>query len=281
MEPASLPGAAGAARAAGTALSGMSVSGGSVGAARRLRIQRPMPPPTARRRSRTPATRQTGHVAAEAREIHARAGGSQQDVGDRRQQRGERRHAERAPSRRAARIAVTKAARPAMFMVTKNITMMAGMNQSTGAWVRIRANHSRCTASTSRRPVRPAFVHSLDFPLEKRPPVRTIAPPHEPPPAKSRVRQPRMPEGAGGLRTHHHAAARRGLPGRARLRDRGRGRREHLRLHRLRRGRIAGRDRRGAGAQRQGDRHRLPGCAARTHPRTPSEGAQGHRPARL
>src|SRR5437764_3540092 len=76
---------------------------------------------------------------------------------------------------------------------------------------------------------------------------------------ENKLRLPRLPEGAGRQRTHHHAVARGGLRacpwacrGRPCLR-------QHLRLPRQRAGGVAWRHRRGAGPERQGDRDRLHG----------------------
>ncbi len=100
--------------------------------------------------------------------------------------------------------------------------------------------------------------------------------------AARRVRLARLPEGAGRLRADPHPAARRGLRGRAELRGRRSGRRQHLRLHRRRGGGVARRDRRGAGRERQGHRHRLPRRQGRRRVRAQSASARAgrHRPAR-
>ena len=65
----------------------------------------------------------------------------------------------------------------------------------------------------------------------------------------------------------------------AKLRRRRRGDRQHLRLPRQRQGRVARRDRRGDGRERQGHRHRLHGRRARGDPRPLPGRARGHRPA--
>ena len=102
-----------------------------------------------------------------------------------------------------------------------------------------------------------------------------------PPRPQGRIRQPRLPQGARRLRAHPHPAALRGLRGRPGLRLRGPRGGQHLRLHRFRDRRIFGRDRRGAGAERPSDRHRLPRRRSETHPRPSSPRAQGDGPARL
>ena len=81
-------------------------------------------------------------------------------------------------------------------------------------------------------------------------------------------------------RAHPHAAARRGLRDRARLRRRRRRPGQHLRLPRQRQGREPRRDRRGHRRERPGHRHRLPrrrgqACIRERHP----ERARRHRPA--
>ncbi len=75
------------------------------------------------------------------------------------------------------------------------------------------------------------------------------------------------------------AAARRRLPDLAHLRGCRPRRRQHLRLHRLRRRRIARRHRRGARRKRQGDRHRLPRRQGRYRQEDPPARARGDRPA--
>ena len=89
-------------------------------------------------------------------------------------------------------------------------------------------------------------------------PPRKLSPASDPRRAARRLRLARLSEGAGRFRADPDAAARRGLRDRADLRRRRSRRRQHLRLHRRRGRRIARRDRRGAGRERQGHRHRLP-----------------------
>jgi hypothetical protein len=84
--------------------------------------------------------------------------------------------------------------------------------------------------------------------------------------AESLVRLARLPQGAGGFRAHHHAAALAGLRTRQEARRRRCRDREHLRLSRQRQGRVPRRDRTGHGRERQGDRYRLHGRRARPDP---------------
>ena len=100
-------------------------------------------------------------------------------------------------------------------------------------------------------------------------------------PAQSRFRQPRLPQGPGRFRTDPHPVAGGGLRNRAQLRRCRRGGGQHLRLHRFGRGRIPRRHWRGAGRERQGHRHRLPGQALRTDSRSAPGCAFHQRPAGL
>jgi polyhydroxyalkanoate synthesis repressor PhaR len=71
--------------------------------------------------------------------------------------------------------------------------------------------------------------------------------------------QPGLPQGADRLRAHPHPAQRRGLRNQQDLCRCRPGDRQHLRLHRRRGQGEPGHHRRGAGRERQGHRHRLPG----------------------
>jgi CheY-like chemotaxis protein len=91
-------------------------------------------------------------------------------------------------------------------------------------------------------------------------------------PRMRRSRLARLPESLGRFRANRHQAARRGLSHFAVVRRGGSGGGQHLRLHRRRRRGIARCHRRGAGRERQGHRHRLPGREGRAlvreaHPR--------------
>ena len=100
-----------------------------------------------------------------------------------------------------------------------------------------------------------------------------------PGPAPRRHGQPRLPQGAGRQRAHPDPAPRRGLRDLARLRRRRRGDRQHLRLSRQRQGREPRGDRRGAGRERPGHRHRLPRRRRGADPRRAPDGARRDRPA--
>ena len=102
---------------------------------------------------------------------------------------------------------------------------------------------------------------------------------------QSRIRQPGLPQGPDRFRTHPHAAERRGLPDLQDLRGRRPRHRQHLRLHRRRRAGKPGHHRRGAGRERPGHRHRLPGRQGGRGRRQPGQadasvGAGRHRAAR-
>ena len=103
--------------------------------------------------------------------------------------------------------------------------------------------------------------------------------------AEDRLRLARLPEGADRLRADPDAPERRGLRDLEELRRRRPRHRQHLRLHRRRGQGEPRHDRRGAGRERPGDRHRLPrrqGGRGRRQPGAPdaSERPRGDRPAR-
>jgi hypothetical protein len=103
--------------------------------------------------------------------------------------------------------------------------------------------------------------------------------PPAPGPAAHRHGLARLPQGAGRFRAHPDPPARRGLRDLPRLCRRRGGDRQHLRLPRLRQGRVARGDRRGARRERPGHRHRLPRRRRAIHPRHPPVGPRRHRPA--
>ena len=95
------------------------------------------------------------------------------------------------------------------------------------------------------------------------------------------LRLARLPEGAGRFRAHPHHAARGRLRDLARARRRRPRDRQHLRLPRLGAGGVARGDRRGAGRERQGGRHRLHGRGAGEDHRQIPQRVRRHRPAAI